>query len=306
MTAASHARPERALDMPDLRADPADRADLRRRGRGGRLLVLVLLLAAVALGWYWWSGQASAPAPQPVVQQPMGPVPDAPAPVEVVEPTIKYPLPAASAAAVPPQGVRGAITGLVGQGGAAAFLLLDDFPRRFVATVDKLGREHAPPAAWPVLPTSGRFTAGQGADGAVLVAENAARYAPFVAFVDAIDAGAAVALYRQLYPHFQQAYRDLGFGDRYFNDRLVQVIDLLLATPEPPPPVRLALPEVKGPVPLREPWLHYEFADPQLQSLSAGQKILLRMGPVHAQHLKAKLAQLRAQLVQGAAAPPAR
>ena len=305
MTAASHARPERPLDMPDLRADPADRTDLRRRGRGTRVLaVLVLVLAAAAAGWYWWSSQDS-PAPV-LATQPLAPVPDAPAPAPIAEPAVQYPLPAASQAAVPPQGVGAAITGLVGKGAVAAFLMLDDFPRRFVATADNLGREHAPPATWPVLPTAGRFTAGQGDAGAVLVAENAARYAPFVAFVDSIDAGTAAALYRQLYPHFQQAYRDLGFGDRYFNDRLVQVIDLLLATPQPAGPVQLALPEVKGPVPLREPWLHYEFADPQLQALSAGQKILLRVGPAHAQRLKAKLAQLRAQLVQGGAPPPTR
>jgi hypothetical protein len=304
MTAASHARPERALDMPDLRADPADRADLRRRGRGTRVLAAaVFVLAGAALGWYWWPHDDPPPAP---VLAPRPAVPDAPAPAEVLEPAVKYPLPAASQAAVPRQGVGAAITGLVGQGAAAAFLLLDDFPRRFVATVDNLGREHAPPAAWPVLPTPGRFTAGTGDGGTVLVAENVARYAPFVAFVDSVDAATAAALYRQLYPHFQQAYRDLGFGERYFNDRLVQVIDLLVATPQPSGPVRLVLPEVKGPVPLREPWLHYEFADPQLQSLSAGQKILLRVGPAHAQRLKAKLAQFRAQLVQGGASPPTR
>jgi hypothetical protein len=290
--------------MPDLRADPADRADLRRRGRGGRIVAGVVVLAAAALGWFWWTHE-SVPAPV-VAVQPVARAPDSPAPAEEVAPAVQYPLPATAEAPVPPQGVAAAITGLVGQGGAAAFLLLDDFPRRFVATVDNLGRDHAPPAAWPVLPTSGRFTAGQGEAGAVLADDNAARYAPFVAFVDAIDAGAAVGLYRQLYPHFQQAYRDLGFGYRYFNDRLVQVIDLLIATPQPAPPVRLTLPEVKGPVPLREPWLHYEFADPQLQSLSAGQKILLRMGPAHAQRLKAKLAQLRTQLVQGGGPPPTR
>lgn len=306
MTAATHARPERAPDLPDFRADPADRADLRRRRRGPRVLAITaILLAAAVLGWLWWSGEP--PAPASVAALP--PVPDAapvaPAPA-AAEPAVKYPLPAASQAAVPPQGVAAAIKGLVGQGAAAAFLLLDDFPRRFVATVDNLGREHAPPAVWPVLPTSGRFTAGQGDGGAVLVAENAARYAPFVAFVDAVDTAAAVALYRQLYPHFQQAYGQLGFGDRYFNDRLVQVIDLLLATPQPTAPLRLTLPQVKGPVALREPWLHYEFADPQLQALSAGQKILLRVGPAHAQRLKAKLAQLRAQLVQGGASPSTR
>jgi hypothetical protein len=55
---------------------------------------------------------------------------------------------------------------------------------------------------------------------------------------------------------------------------------------------------VKGSVPSTQPWLRYEFADPTLQSLSSGQKILLRVGPTHRQTLKAKLAELRALLTR--------
>jgi hypothetical protein len=43
--------------------------------------------------------------------------------------------------------------------------------------------------------------------------------------------------------------------------------------------------------------VRYEFVDPQLQSLAAGQKILLRVGPANERRLKAKLAQLRAALL---------
>jgi len=75
---------------------------------------------------------------------------------------------------------------------------------------------------------------------------------------------------------------------------VVEVIDHLLATPEPPPSGPLMqLTEVKGSVPSTQPWLRYEFADPELQSLSAGQRIMLRVGPAHRQALKAKLSELR-------------
>lgn len=56
--------------------------------------------------------------------------------------------------------------------------------------------------------------------------------------------------------------------------------------------------EVKGPVPSTRPWVRYEFADPELQNLSAGQKILIRMGPAHERRLKQKLGELRANLVR--------
>jgi hypothetical protein len=40
----------------------------------------------------------------------------------------------------------------------------------------------------------------------------------------------------------------------------------------------------------------YQFADPKLEELSAGQKLLLRMGPANAAIIKVKLHELRAQV----------
>jgi hypothetical protein len=117
-----------------------------------------------------------------------------------------------------------------------------------------------------------------------------------------VDAARAAALYRQVYPLLQQSYRELGFGDRYFNDRVVEVIDLLLATPEPGSAPQVQLTEVKGPIAPERPWVRYEFADPRLEALSAGQKMLLRMGPDNARQLRQKLAEFRAQVASGAAA----
>ncbi len=51
------------------------------------------------------------------------------------------------------------------------------------------------------------------------------------------------------------------------NDRLIEVIDNLLATPD-----------VEGPVYLTKPEAVYLFEDPELEALTAGQKVLLRMG----------------------------
>jgi hypothetical protein len=44
----------------------------------------------------------------------------------------------------------------------------------------------------------------------------------------------------------------------------------------------------------------YEFADPKLERLSAGQKILLRMGRENALKMKAKLREIRETLVSPA------
>ena len=76
-----------------------------------------------------------------------------------------------------------------------------------------------------------------------------------------------VAAYRGLYPLFQRAYAELGYPDAYFNDRLVEVIDHLLGAAPATEPLRLVRPKI-----------FYQFADPELESLSAGRRLLLRIG----------------------------
>ena len=98
--------------------------------------------------------------------------------------------------------------------------------------------------------------------------------------------------YVRLYPLFQQAYVELGYPNGYFNDRLVSVIDHLLAAPEPRSPIRLTQPKVL-----------YEFADPALEGLSAGHKILVRVGIDDEMRLKAKLREIRKALAARPAKP---
>jgi hypothetical protein len=149
-----------------------------------------------------------------------------------------------------------------------------------------------------VMPMQGRFTVADGpGEGQVIAPANAQRYAPFVAFVASVDSAAAVRLYARMYPVLQQAYRQLGLNDPHLNFRLVKVIDHLLATPEPSGPLQVQLTEVKGPVPSTRPWVRYEYVDPGLESLSAGQKAMLRVGLANERKLKQKLAELRRELV---------
>ncbi|HET7131776.1 MAG TPA: DUF3014 domain-containing protein, partial [Gammaproteobacteria bacterium] len=65
----------------------------------------------------------------------------------------------------------------------------------------------------------------------------------------------------------------------------LEVVDHLLATPDVTEPVRLVQPSV-----------YYKYADPKLEALSAGQKLLIRMGPDNAAAVKAKLREIQAEL----------
>lgn len=274
---------------------------------------LTLLVAALAAGGYqWWRVSKGAKTPMVAVAPAprAAPAERAPAASATLTPAIRHPietqpeLPPADAPPAPaaPAGdaFAAALEALLGPRDARRFAILDDAVVRAVTTVDNLDREHAAARLWPVPPTPGRFAVVPAdAGGTRIAAVNAARYEPFVRFVEAIDTPRLVALYVRFYPRFQQAYADLGYPRRYFNDRLVQVIDALLAAPAPAGPLTVRLVEVKGSVASTMPWTRYEFADPALEKLGTGQKIMLRVGAANAQRLKAKLAEFRAGITRG-------
>jgi len=300
-------------DPSDIRDphDPRDTSEFRprRETSAGTIIVIGLLaLAAAFLGWRWYQQQQPQPAePPPVAAAPNdGPAPaPAPAPVpESLEP--KNPI---DAVALPDTGlptvadsdtrVMTALVDLLGSKNVAEFLQFDGIVRRSVATVDNLAREQAPASRWPVQPTKQRFiTEGKG-EAQTISANNAARYRPIVLLAESVDPAKAAKTYARLYPLFQKAYEELGYPGRYFNDRLIAVIDHLLQAPEPDGPVQVRLVEVKGNVPSQRPWVRYEYVDPKLESLSSGQKIMVRVGPENERKLKASLRGFREQIATG-------
>ncbi|NDP38665.1 MAG: DUF3014 domain-containing protein [Rhodoferax sp.] len=266
------------------------------------LLAVVICAVIIGAAVLWWN--MSRPAPQAPVAAAPAPEPAALAVPESAaapaEPVIQYPVEAPPAQALPLKAadMGTVLTELLGRKAVLEFFALDEFPRRLVATVDNLGRSHAPPMLWPIKPTPGRFMVEERADGSVINADNSQRYTPLVLLAESVDAGKAVDLYIRMYPLLQQAYEELGYPKAYFNDRLIAVIDQLLATPAAVEPIEVQLTEVKGSIPSLQPWVRYEFANPAFESLSAGQKIMLRVGSVNERRLKAKLTAIRQQLIK--------
>jgi hypothetical protein len=174
------------------------------------------------------------------------------------------------------------------------FLVPKNIIRHTVVTIDNLPRKEAAVQMWPLKPMGGQLIVDSG-ERVTLDVKNYARYAPLIGLLQRADTQQIASVYRRYYPLFQQSYVDLGYPDAYFNDRLVEVIDHLLETPE-----------VQGPIELTQPGMFYEYADPSLESRSAGQKLLIRMGPENAAIVKDKLRELRAEVTKQSAstAPP--
>ena len=273
----------------------------RQRSALGWVALALAIMSVAAGGWWYQRSQVPTPAPElqtlPAPPQPE-PVAAASAPAA---PASVAPLPEPKVAEGPldESGVGPALAALAGPA-ARSLLIPDDFVRRFVVTVDNLGREQAPSRLWPAQPTPGRFQVIERDGRSYANPDNAARYTPLVLLAEQIDASAAVALYGRMLPLLQQAYEELGYPGKRFHTRLMTVIDHLLATPAAPELIALTLVEVKGEVPSERPWVRYEFADPALESASAGQKMLLRVGAVNQRRLKAQLRALRAELVRQA------
>lgn len=263
----------------------------------GFLVGMVVLAGIAVIAWYHYGPPSQAPleAPTPAAAEP--PPATSPPP----EPEYRVPEPAAGDGEAAPTlpalpdsdaAARGELENLFGKAPVEAYLVPSQLIRRWVAFIDSLDRGGLPPAQRPIKPVDGAPVVARDGDTLVLDPRNEARYAPYLAVLRAVDVQDFVGFYFRYYPLFQRAYEELGYGGRYFNTRLLRVIDHLLATPA-----------VDGPIALLQPSVRYEFADPDLQARSYGQKLLIRLGPAGEAAVKDKLREIRATIVARAKQP---
>jgi len=254
-------------------------------------LIPVILAVGVALAlWYYWA-RMSTPAPQPAEskppateepEEPTGPAhPVEQADMEESRATNLVPLPSLDQS---DEYFKLGVTDIFGDS-IDAMLAESGMIEKLVATVDNLPRAHVAEKIRPVgrLATAFLVDGQDGSGGFTISANNFHRYDELVNLISTADMSEVADLYRRFYPLFQDAYVSLGYPDGYFNDRLVEVIDHLLDTPE-----------ISGQIDLVRPNVLYEFQDPALEGLSSGQKLMLRIGNEHAAKIKTALRELRA------------
>jgi hypothetical protein len=253
------------------------------------------VLVGAAVLYYYYYARETVPVPTPTHETRPPPPPPSesaiehPVPPPPTQGASQQPLPALNDS---DSAIHTALMSLPGSAALEKFVVPQNLIRHAVATVDNLPRKKVAVELRPIGATPGEFAVAGTADHMTLSPDNFKRYAPFVDLVKSTDVKQAASVYFRFYPLFQQAYEDLGYPSEYFNDRVIEVIDNLLATPD-----------VKGPIELVQPNVMYQYADPKLEALSAGQKTLLRMGPANEALIKEKLRSLRALLATHRHAP---
>jgi hypothetical protein len=273
----------------------------KRSSAGGWVIAAIVLVAVLLAGYFLLqrARQTAAPATAPAASATApATAQSAPAIAHPIDQAQSSPAPASTAPLPTLADSDVDVTdGLVALGGkdVGELLVRESIIPRFVATIDALPREGLSSFILPLHPAKGVLQM-QDEQGQQRISDaNAERYAPYVQALAKVDSQALVDWYVRHYPLFQQAYAELGYPKGYFNDRLIAVIDHLLAAPQPAQPL-LVVPHKQG----------FAYADPALQSLSVGQKSMVRIGPANEAEVKAKLRDVRARLVgSGLHAAPA-
>jgi Protein of unknown function (DUF3014) len=261
--------------------------------------VLILAVIACAGAAYFLLSYRHEPQQQAIVPEQAPPPPPAPS-TESTEALTRHPVPEPETKSSEPAkplpaledsdvAIQESLSRVFDPQRLGEVLVFKDFINRFVVTVDNLPRSKLPVQHLPGNLPRGKFMVKKEGGETVIDPENDKRYTRYVQLFEGMDSRKIAAVYFHFYPLFQEAYADLGYKSAYFNDRLIEAIDDLLATPE-----------VKDPIKLVQPSVFYKYADPRLEGLSAGERLMIRIGDDNAARVKVKLRELRDALTHRA------
>jgi hypothetical protein len=165
------------------------------------------------------------------------------------------------------------------------WLTNEELLRTFVVVVDNISEGVSPVKHLPFLKPGGHFKAVYDSGTFYVDPKSYDRYNLVADVFRSINARRAAEIYRDLKPLIQQAYKEIGYPDKGFDETMALAIDHLLMTPTPDEYL-----ELNGET------VSYKFVDSGLESLSAAQKQFMRMGPENVQKVKNKLVELKGNL----------
>jgi hypothetical protein len=153
----------------------------------------------------------------------------------------------------------------------------DDMIRRFVVYVDNIGKGKIAKKHSPIIEPQNSFSVVDG-DILTIAPQSYERYTPFVELFTSMTPQQAVNFYKEYKPLFDEAYEEIGYQERDFDDAVFDAIDMVLTTPI-----------VTGNVPLLSESVVYKYAYSEWEQLPEAQKQLLRMGAKNVRKVKSAL-----------------
>jgi hypothetical protein len=169
----------------------------------------------------------------------------------------------------------------------ADWLKLTNIIRRISAAVDSVADGRSPRASLKFLAPQKEFSVQKKGEKFYINPKSYTRYNLTADVFQSLDAEGTVRVFKEFKPLFQDAYRELGYKDRDFQDTLVRAIQELLRVPVVEGDVLLGEKEEKV-----VSVLAVAMADEELEDLSDAQKHLLRMGPKNTAKIQGKLREI--------------
>ena len=248
------------------------------------MVIAVVILGGALAAYYYWEQTQPEPKAVEVTALPPPIAPPKPVLRQVVKvPEAQSPLPQLGES---DSFMLEALASLIGKESVMKIFRVEQIIHNIVVTIDNLPNQSLPVNAMPITPVPGNLVASV-ADGEMSISPiNTARYTPYVRLAGVVNTEKLVALYLRFYPLFQKSYEEIGYPNKYFNDRVIEVIDNLLAAPD-----------IKEPVKLLQPKIVYIYADPDLEGRSIGQRTLMRIGTENEAKVKTKLQEIRQELL---------
>jgi len=239
--------------------------------------VLVIAIIAIGVGLYYFLHERPADGP---------PLPEQPA-KEHISPPPEKPIPFITLPALnqSDEWIRKKTKELSNYSKLAEWLKVNDLIRRITAAVDNIADGMSPRAHLGFLDPKKAFRVTKKGDHLIINPQSYHRYDRVADTFASLDAAGAVQIFQELKPLFQEAYKELGYPRRDFQETLIRAIKELLDTPV-----------VEGNIRVMEGVISYHMVEENLEDLDDAQKHLLRMGPENTRKIQNKLREMAVAL----------
>lgn len=244
------------------------------------ILIVVVVLAVAVIGWALWpSGQEAPPPPEPAPTETPAPEP----PPRALEPEPEQ-QPAEPSQAAEPEVVLPPLEQsdpfvrerLEPLDLPEPWVEQGDYVRRLAVLAENASRGEYPRRQLSFLAPQGEFKVERRNDRIFVDPVSYDRYDPYVRELEEVDPARVADLLETLDPLVEQALGEIGV-EAPPGQVFQQAVQEALAVP---------MLEGEGRVELVQPNVMYEYANPELESLSPLQKQILRMGPDNVRRLQ--------------------